>query len=103
MVLPARVALPAQDRHQPTFSTSSYATWADQLSAERSGPGGIDLAVARRSNDLCHANKCTNQNVDVLRSCSCRTLKLPMPWSSPTRTQQSERRASCAALHQVQD
>src|SRR6266581_1848798 len=89
----AQVVLPAQVRHQATSLTSSYATWAYQRSVERFGPDGIELAVSRPSNGLCHANKCTNQNADVPLSCSCKTLKLPRLWPTLTRTQQLPRRA----------
>src|SRR6266550_5461710 len=88
---------------QATFPTSSHATWAEQFLAEQFltdrffaelyGSDGVDVSVSRPNNDPRHANRCTNQNADALRSCSCRTLKLLMVWSPPTSTQQSPRRA----------
>src|SRR6266550_5133014 len=91
---------------QATFPTSSHATWAEQFLAEQFladrffaelyGSDGVEVSASRPSNAPGHANRCTNQNADALRSCSCRTLKLLMVWSPPTSTQQSPRRARVA-------
>src|SRR6266550_5630471 len=88
---------------QATFPTSSHATWAEQFLAEQFltdrffaelyGSDGVDVSVSRPNNDPRHANRCTNQNADALRSCSCRTLKLLMVRLPPTSTLQSPRRA----------
>src|SRR5713226_7840280 len=73
------------------------------LVGARDGEPHRDASVSRPNNAPGHANRCTNQIADALRSCSCRTSKLPAVWSALTRTQRLLRRAcGRSALDQIQ-
>src|SRR5216684_6133117 len=73
------------------------------LDGARDGEPHRDASVSRPNNAPGHANRCTNQIADALRSCSCRTSKLPAVWSALTRTQRLLRRAcGRSALDQIQ-
>src|SRR5712692_10561494 len=88
------VSTQAQILQQATSPTSRHAT-SDHFSfAELDGSDGADVSLSRPSNAPRRANRyAPTQNADALRSCSCRTLKLPMVWPPSTQTQQLLRRA----------
>src|SRR5260221_3217019 len=88
------VSTQTQILHQATSPTSRHAT-SDHFSfAELDGSDGAEASMSRPNNAPGHANRYgPNQNADALRSCSCRTLKLPTVWPLSTQTQQLLRRA----------
>src|ERR1700682_1756136 len=88
------VSTPTQIRHQAASPTSRHAN-SDHFSfAEPDGSDGADVSTSRPSNAPGRANRyAPNQNVDALRSCSCRTSTLPMVSPPSTQTQQLLRRA----------
>src|SRR5450631_460084 len=86
----------AQLLRRAASPTARHATSDDRFCfAEPDGSDGAGVSSSRPSNAPRRANKyAPNQNADALRSCSCRTLKLPMVWPPSTHTQQLPRRAS---------
>src|ERR1700730_14709227 len=88
------VSAQAQILHQAASPTSRHAS-SDHFSfVELDRSDGADVSSSRPNNAPRHANKyAPNQSADALRSCSCRTLKLPMVWPPSTQTQQLLRRA----------
>src|ERR1700675_3768283 len=90
------VSTQTQTRHQAASPTSRHAN-SDHFSfAEPDGSDesdGADVSTSRPSNAPGRANRyAPNQNADELRSCSCRTLTLPMVLPPSTQTQQLLRR-----------
>src|SRR6266436_3776916 len=91
------VSTQTQTRHQAASPTSRHAS-SDHFSFAEpdgsDGSDGADVSTLRPSNAPGRANRCApNQNADALRSCSCRTLTLPMVSPPSTQTQQLLRRA----------
>src|SRR5229473_8065166 len=91
------VSTQTQSRHQTASPTSRHAN-SDHFSFAEpdgsDGSDGADVSTSRPSNAPGRANRyAPNQNADALRSCSYRTLTLPMVSPPSTQTQQLLRRA----------
>src|ERR1700682_359287 len=94
---PQVVSTRTQIRHRAASPTSRRAN-SDHFSFAEpdgsDGSDGADVSTSRPSNAPGRANRyAPNQNVDALRSCSCRTSTLPMVSPPSTQTQQLLRRA----------
>jgi len=94
------VSTQKQIRHQAASPTSRHAnsdhfSFAEPDGSDGSdGSDGADVSTSRPSNAPGRANRyAPNQNADALRSCSCKTLTLPMVSPPSTQTQQLLRRA----------